>query len=317
MKKENKSKIQISLSVVSLFILLFIISGQTQCAGLGGGGSTASKSGLDFYLDNNPDFLYDGKAIYQGETFNVGVIIENYDTISRSGKICIKDDISDSFLGISSNGDGDCQSFSVKAAEESEQKSQNLFGGSAKQITPGQTEIYFPSTSQYKYLGLPNVNYYQGRLFVSLMYRQVSRATATLVLPGTSQPVLEQEAAPLKLSMSQSTHKVENNYQTDLLITLVKQSGAKIFSPDFLKENVTYFSAEVTPQQLYCYKKNGEQITNSLELGSENIIKCSFLISSTQRTKLSICINIRLRSKDIKTIRFSNKNITLILDYLR
>ncbi len=274
-QKEKTAKLIIS--IISLMLLFFVISGQAQCPGQQ---TQASKTGLDFYLDNSQDFLYEGKQIYQGETFNVGIIVENYDRVSRSGRICIRDDISDSFLGISSSGEGDCQIFNVKAAEETEQKSGAL-GGTQKTIIPGKTEIFFPANGQYKYLGLPSVNYYNGRLFVSAFYRQTTRATTTLVLPGNDQPKLEQQPAPIFLSLYQSTHKRDNNYQTDLTLTLTKQPSAKIFSNDFLRENVTYFNAEVTPQQLYCYNKNGEQITNFLELTNENIIKCSFLIPST------------------------------------
>lgn len=281
-KKENmatrKAKLtKLIISIFSLTILIFIISGQTQCPGQQ---TQAAKTGLDFYLDTSQDFLYEGKQIYQGETFNVGIIVENYDLVPRNGRICIKDDVSDSFLGISSSGEGDCQVFSVKAAEETEQKS-GAFGNIQKIIIPGKTEVFFPTNGQYKYLGLPKVNYYTGRLFVSAFYRQTTRATTTLVLPGNEQPKLEQQPAPIFIGLSQSTHRKDNNYQTDLTITLNKQSSAKIFSNDFLKENVTYFNAEVTPQQLYCYKKTGEQITNLLELTNENIIKCSFLIPST------------------------------------
>lgn len=259
-----------------LVMLLFIISGQTSCPGQGT--TNAGKTGLDFSLDSNPNFLYGGKTLEQGENFKIGVVIENYDQMSRQGKICILDDVSDNFLGISSSGDGQCTSFNVKAAEISEQQSQSLIGGgTSKTIIPGTVEVYFPENNWYKYQGLPKMGLYNGRMTVSLFYVETSRATATLNIPSTQQPTVTQDPSPIKIAITQASYKVGEGYQTDLTINLIKQSEDKLYSSDFSKENNIYFNAEVPPQELICAKKNGEGINNNFELGNENIIKCSFL----------------------------------------
>lgn len=261
--------------VLILVILLFVVSGQTSCPGQGTG---ASKTGLDFSLDSNPNFLYGGKTLEQGENFKIGVMIENYDQTPRQGKICILDDVSDNFLGISSSGDGQCASFNVKAAEISEQKSQSLIGGGTSKTTiPGKVEIYFPESNWYKYQGLPTMGLYNGRMIVSVFYVETSKATATLNIPSAQQPTITQEPSQIGVSLSQSSYKVAEGYQTDLTITLAKQAENKIYASDFSKENNIYFNAEVPPQQLTCAKKNGEAINQYFELGNENIIKCSFL----------------------------------------
>ncbi|MBS3073282.1 hypothetical protein J4465_00600 [Candidatus Pacearchaeota archaeon] len=276
MKKRGKLNREFAIFALILIALLFVVSGQTSCPGQGT--TDASKTGLDFSLNTNPNFLYGGKTLEQGENFRIGIIIENYDQTPRQGKICVLDDVSDNFLGISSNGDGQCASFNVRAAEISEQKSQALIGGgTSKKIIPGTVEIYFPENNWYKYQGLPKMGIYNGRMIVSAFYVETSRATATLNVPSTQQPITTQEPSPIGVSLSQSSYRVAEGYQTDLTISLIKKFEHKIYSSDFTKENNIYFNAEVPPQQLICAKKNGEAINQYFELGNENIIKCSFL----------------------------------------
>jgi len=271
--------------IIAILVVLVLVSGQTGCEGgipgFGGGGTQAAKTGIDYSLNTGVDYISSGKILQQGETFLVGVHIENYDKQARTGQICIRDNIADNFQGISSQGDGECQFFNVEAAEIVKKETTGLMG---KQITeerrPGVSDVYFPQDKEYSYSGLPSLlKPYDGILTVSLKYRQISQATGTLTAPGMEQPTISQEPAPIAVSVSKAIHKRQDGYKIDLDVLLQKQQQTRIFSSDFSRENVSYFNAELVPETMSCLTTTGEPIHGMIVIENEKLIKCSSLVS--------------------------------------
>ncbi len=278
-----KKRISTICLILVLIVILFLVSGQEGCQ-MPGQGTSAKKTGLDYNLITGFDYLSMGKLLEQGETFYVGIRIENYDEKPRTGQICIRDNIDDSFGGISSEGYGECMFFNVKAADVIKKESSSLWGGKQiqEEINPGKTEIYFPESAEYSYYGLPAlIKPYSGKLFVSLQYRETTQGTTTITVPGAEQPILSQEPSPIAISVGKAVRKKEDSYKVDLEITLKKQQEARIFSYDFSQENVTYFRAEMIPHTLICTTTTGEPITGVIEFENERLIKCSTFIYTT------------------------------------
>jgi hypothetical protein len=136
MRKEITSTIMI----VSACVLLLFVSGIEGCDG----GTDASKTGLDFSATTGIDYISAGKTLNLGDSFYVGVKIENYDKQPRTGYVCIRDDVADSFGGIKSE---ECKPFNVKSAETT--------GGKNSKTEPGTMEIDFPSAGEYSYNDIP------------------------------------------------------------------------------------------------------------------------------------------------------------------
>ncbi len=271
-------KEKILILILSLSILLLFVCGQVGCPSLPGEGE-AKRTGLDFSLISGIDYLTGGKVIEQGETFYIGIKIENYDQKPKNGQVCIKDNIDDGFGGVSSEGNGECKLFNVKAAEIIKKETTGITGKKiSEEIKPAVITIYFPETAEYNYNNLPlMLRAYEGKLFVSLRYRQISQATATVTVPGPEQPLLSQEPAPILVSVVKSIRKKQEAYKVDLDVLLRKQQVAKltrIFSWDFSKENVTYFSAEMVPLTMSCTVA-GKSITDIIEFENEKLVKCS------------------------------------------
>ena len=291
-KRVKKEKNIIFMIVLSLAIILIFVSGQQGCPGQA---TTAEKTGIDYELMTGIDYLSGGKLLHQGDTFYVGIKIENYDEKPRTGQICIRDDLADSFGGISSEDFGECRFFNVKSADVIETEVTG-FGGkrTQKEINPGKTEIYFPEETEYSYYGLPSmIKPYYGRLFVSLQYRETTQATTTITVPGTEQPILSQEPSPITISLTKSVRKRQDSYKLDLDILLKRQQKARIFSYDFSQENVTYFNAEMVPQTMSC-TISGEPIMGIIDFENERLIKCSSLIYTASEVKQSYPLVITL-----------------------
>lgn len=272
-------------SIVLIFlILIFLIfvSGQQGCEMQGKSSTQAKKTGLDFNLISGVDYIGASKTIQQGESFYVGVHIENYDKAPRSGEVCISDSVSDSFGGIFSQGKGECKSFSIKAADVVKKESKSIMGNKiSEEVVPATVDIYFPEEGFYSYQGLPaSQQPWPQTLYVSLYYRQFSQITGTINVPNPSyeQINLIQEPAPIIVSVTKSMHRMQDSYKTDLEIILKKQPQVKVFSPDFTKENVVYFSAKLEPQQLLCVSAIGQPITSYVEIENERLIKCSSIV---------------------------------------
>ena len=139
MKKRGISAILLALILASL-----LLTGQTGCPQSGVGTTTtgtqspstsASQYGLDFSLIPGIGMLSDGSKITLGETFNVGVHLENYDSKPRSGRMCVKDDIDDAYGGVETS----CNMipFSVREAQ---------LDGTGKVVKAGSTDLQFPAS---------------------------------------------------------------------------------------------------------------------------------------------------------------------------
>lgn len=269
--------------LMAIILLLLFVCGQQGCEMPGQGGTEAQKTGIDYSLASGVDYLNAGKILQQGETFYVGVHIENYDKNARTGQVCIRDNVADNYGGISSSGDGECQFFNIRAADIVKKETQTFTGKKiVEQITPGVSDIYFPQDNQYVYSGLPILmQAYNGQIVTSLRYRQTGQATATLTVPDPQQPSISQEPAPIMISVTKSVHKQQEGYKVDLEILLKKNPAMKIYSPDFTKENTTYFNAEISPQTMSCVDSSGLPVQNLVTIENEKLIKCSSIIYMT------------------------------------
>lgn len=170
-KREKKERFLMLIAVVAICLTLFIVSGQQGCEmpQLPGfpGGAGAEKTGLDFSLISGVGYLTAGKTFNLDETFFVGITIENYDEEAKSGIICIRDTVTDTFGGISSEGSGECKIFNVKAAEVMTEEAKGFFGGTSQQVNPGKTEVYFPEMGEYSFRDIPSMlKPYQADLIV-------------------------------------------------------------------------------------------------------------------------------------------------------
>lgn len=286
--------------IIAILVVLVLVSGQVGCEGgipgLGGGGTQATKTGIDYSLTTGVDYISSGKLLQQGETFLVGIHIENYDKQARIGQVCIRDNIADNFQGISSQGDGECQFFNIAAAQVVKKETTSLMGKQITEtITPGTTDVYFPQNNEYSYIGLPSLlKPYDGLLTVSLRYRQISQATATVTVPGTEQPTISQEPAPIMVGVTKTVHKTQEGYKLDLEISLQKRQDIKIFSSDFTQENISYFNAEIVPETMSCSTTAGEPVHGVITIGNEKLIKCSSLVSLSGQASQSYPLVITL-----------------------
>jgi len=268
----------------ALLLMLVLVSAQQGCdmPGMGGQGTQAKKYGLDYSLIGGVDYLSGGGILQQGESFYIGVHLENYDSKSRNGEVCIMDNVADTYGGISSQDKGECKFFNIPAADIVKKETSSLFGKKIEeQVTPGTADVYFPSSGIYSYSGLPvSQQPWSQKFYVSVNYRQSSQATGTVSvpMPGYESITLTQEPAPVVMSATKSIHRLQDSYKVDLEIALKKQSSARIFSADFTQENETYFAAHLAPQPLQCYLTSGEPITGKLSLQNERLIKCSSIV---------------------------------------
>ncbi|MEM4153134.1 MAG: hypothetical protein QXK80_03420 [Candidatus Pacearchaeota archaeon] len=280
MKKFN-IKITNVIVVLLIFIVLIFVSGQEGCEMPGSSEKTqAKKTGVDFNLITGVDYLSSGKIIEQGESFYVGIHIENYDSKAKSGEVCIYDDISDEYGGI--NSQGECKPFIINAATIIKKETSGMMGKKiVEEVTPGKVDVYFPEEGIYKYYGLPSQKApWQRTLFVSVRYRESSQITGSIKVPNPSyeQIALIQEPTPLSISVTKSIHKQQDSYKVNLDILLSKRAQSKIYSPDFKQENVTAFYLRLEPQQVQCFLAGGEPIRNTIFIENERLIKCSSLV---------------------------------------
>lgn len=270
--------------ILAICFALLLVSGQQGCEmpGFSPGGQ-AKESGVDFNLISEINYLTSGKILDLGETFFVGIKITNYDKQARSGTICIRDSLADTFGGISSDGRGECRPFNVKAAETIKQESKGFFGSESEQLTPGITEVYFPNDAEYSYKDLPVMQKpYPGKLFISVSYSEETKASGVVVVPGSKQPAITQDPAPISVAVSKSVHPMHEAYKVSLDILLRKQQQqARIFSHDFSRENVTFFDAKLTPHTMECKTTDGKSVSGLVEFENERLIKCSSLIYLT------------------------------------
>lgn len=276
--------------IILLVLLLIFVSGQTGCPREE---TEARKTGMDFSLAQGIDFLSAGKIIQQNEVFYVGVLIENYDLEEKTGEVCIDDNIADTFGGITKQ----CKNFRVKRAEIIETES---FGRKQRQVKPGKTEVYFES---FSYHGLPSLlKPYSAKLFVSLRYIQKTQATATITVPTPEQPIISQEPAPIIVELQKTIRRREEGYKLDLHIVLKRQPSVLIYSPDFSKENLTYFLAELPPHQLECI--TDKPIRGFVDIEDQKTIKCSSSVYSTTQESFPFVLTLKYGAEIKKEFSF-------------
>jgi len=278
--KKNKAK-NILLKISLVLLLFLLVCGQSSCPTTS---TKAAKTGIDFVLISGVDKLSDGKIISQGDTFNIQVHIENYDKQSRSGQVCITDNMDNAFGGIESQ----CTPFYVKAAEVITEKKQQsgLFASSQEQVQPSTAEVFFPTSGDYMYKNLPVTQ--SAKAILSLKYSLSSRASTLegvkVPTPETEALNMEQEPAPVTVSVDKSVSRKEGAYKISLDIGLTKDSSATLYPPDMKEENKNYiyFKASMSPQTLEC-EPSGTYDQNKfsqglVELKNTKFIKCSTLV---------------------------------------
>ena len=273
--------------VFALICLFFFVSAaQSGCQS-----SQASQTGLDFILISRQGFLNSGSLIHQDDSFYAGVKIENYDLKEHSGMVCVKDDVDDGFGGISSSGLGECQPFVVRAAEKTEAK-KGMFGSSAS-LNPGTLEVFYPKDSEYSYRGMPEMlNPYSANIIVSLQYSEVSQSTGTVTLPGTEQPIMAQEPSQISVSAAKTIYPRSQGYLLDLDINFLKQPNARIFLPDFSKENFTQFNVNLVPLNVDC-SIQGKPVSGVLDLGETGrTIKCSTFVTGKNDQSFPLVVSL-------------------------
>lgn len=283
-------------SNVILFTIILaslLLMGQTGCASIPTQTSTqtttqigqtaqttsSSTQGLDFSLLPGVGFLSNGATVNQGDSFQVVVHIENSDPIPKSGTVCLRDDIDDSYGGIGSSGDGECHTFSLNAADSTmDQTGKVTITASKKQ------DVYFPSDSDfYSYHGFPVTQ--QANLYATLRYVQISNISTDknglrVPVPQTETLSLIQNPAPVSVSIDKSVSSKPDNYNVDLRVTVKNQiANSEIWTPDF-KTRGLLFQAKIDNSDLAC-----ETQANIITMESnQKQFKCSALVSKEQLT---------------------------------
>ncbi len=289
------------LTIAALSVLLMGVTAIEGCS------QTSSKTGLDFSLESGIDKLSSGKTINLGDVFYISLKIENYDKTSKSGEVCVKDNMDNSYEGISE----ECVPFSVIGAEGSESESKSLFQKSSG-TEPGVTTIIFPSADNYKYSKLPATQ--SAKLIITAKYSQseIVNAPAGISVPEpvSEKITLNKEPSPVSISVDKSVTNREEGYKILLGIQLTKQQDASLYSPDFNDENYIHFSAEMMPQKLECVPEgtydNQKLAKGLIELKSKKFISCSaFVYEEEQTWPLQIKLNYGVEIK--KEVPFTIK----------
>jgi len=284
-------------------VLAFVSAADMSC-----NQSNAAKSGLDFLLVSRPGFINSGSLISQGDIFNVGVHLENYDSKERSGMICLRDDVEDGFGGISSGSLGECQSFVIRAAERTDVKKTGILSSSSSQVNPGILEVFFPSSGQeYSYYGMPEMlNPYTANLYVTVQYNEITDASATITVPGQDQPVMAQEPAMLQVGVVKEIHPRENGYLVDLAITLTKQANAGIYTPDLSRENITQMNINLIPLSIGC-SVLGKPFDGTMDVSKTATVKCSAIINNNQAQGFPLVVSLAYGVQIQKSFGFNIK----------
>jgi hypothetical protein len=252
-----------------LLTSLVFISGQQGCES-----NTAQKTGIDFSLINRQDTLQAGKTLQLGETFYVGVRVENYDKIDRNVEVCIQDTVLDYYNGITDSES--CQQQYIPAAETIKQEASNSFSQGKEELIPGTKEVFFPQQGQFSYKGLSKQNQlFRSDLIVTLRYPETTRATAAVYVPNIEQPALVQDPSQIMAYMQKSIYPQGDAYNVNLDLTFVKNPYSEIFLQDFVTGNKTYFDVKMASQSLECRTTNGLPVGNTLEIKNTKTIRCS------------------------------------------
>ena len=227
--------------------------------------TSASSQGVDFSFLPGIGFLTEGVSINQGDTFKVGMHIENYDSKPKSGQVCIKDNLEDSYGGVPNT----CQNPSPFYVREATMEN-------GKVTQSSKTDVYFPESAQdYSYHDMP-INQ-QAQLSATLQYAESSRIVQGVTIPGSQSETLSlsQNPAPISLAIQKTVSTQGSNYNTAFKITLSNQvSSSEIWTSDFKKKGlmmeIALDSAPITCTSI----QNGYV---DIETSSKDII-CSALV---------------------------------------
>jgi len=292
------------LMVIAVLSLLIVGASGCELPG-GGGGTTASKTGLDFSLVSGFDKISSGKVTNLGDAMKVQIRIENYDKKERAGEICIRDDLDDSYGGVTSQ----CTPFAVGEAEVTE--SGGGFFGKTEQVQPGTTDILLPTGGEFVYTGIPITQ--TANIYITASYEQESRIEApngvSVPSPETETIQLNQEPAPITASVEKSISRQQDAYKLNLGITLTKQQTVEIFSPGFGKKGVLSFKAEMPPRTLTCEPAGSYNqelfMQGLLELESKKFINCFSLVDVAEQTRWPLVLNVNYGVKLEKNFPFT------------
>ena len=292
-----------ALIVIALLSLLIV--GASGCELPGSGGTTASKTGLDFSLVSGFDKISSGKVTNLGDALIVHIKIENYDKKERAGEICIRDDLDDSYGGVTSQ----CSPFVVGEAEVT--SAGGGFFGATEQVQPGTTDILFPAGGEFVYTGLPITQ--RANIYITASYEQESRIEApngiAVPSPETETVQLSQEPAPISASVEKSISRQQDAYKVNLGITLTKQQTVEVFSPGFGKKGFLSFKAEMRPRTLTCEPAGSydQQLfaQGLLEMESTKFINCFSLVDVTEQTTWPLTLDVNYGVKLEKNFPFT------------
>lgn len=277
MKKTKKDFLTKAFLILLILGSLFFTSGQEGCSPENG---TAKKTGIDFSLISKTGMLTGGRTLETGETFFIGVKIENYDKKERQVTLCITDTMPPQYGGIPT--EGYCQEVFLPAAEVVKKNSQSAFGSSnTEQLSPGTKEVLFPEQGQFSYSGLPKMNQpFSSSIVLTARYLETNTATTTVYVPDEEQPPIVQEPSQIMVTLEKSVYTQGNAYKVNLDLNLIKNPSSNIFLPDFLSENEnkTFFNSRLAGKSLDCRTTNNQPITNILEIKDSKTIRCSTLL---------------------------------------
>ena len=285
-------------AIVSALVLsmLLLLSGVEECpqgiGGIGGGGKTeAAKYGVDFTLMPGVDRLTAGKTFFQGDTFYVDVLLENYDNEAKSGEICINDEIDDAYGGIPSNT---CKSFNIAGA--------TYIGDT---VQPASARIIFPDREAYSYERIPVALSISANLNVVISYTQhsVIEGVVDAPSPETETLTLKQEAAPVVVTAEKSISSREGNVKATLKIGFTKQGDYNITSVDFKRKTIA-FSYVLGNYGMEC----PDVQQGYFDFESTKFISCSALLPKEQTThflQMTLDYGVKLSKKFSFTIKKS------------
>lgn len=273
---------------IALFIILLaslLLTGAESCPQSGTSGTevtnpfqqyqstSASRYGLDFSLINGVNLLSSGSKIVPGQTFNVGVHLENYDSAPKSGRICIKDDIDDSYGGIETS----CNPIPFNVREAT-------FDDKGNVAKAGSSDIIFPASGYYSYEKFPVTQ--SAKLFVNSEYIQSSAIQSSVSVPTPISETLSltQSPAPVIVKVEKSVIPEGEYYRVNLKVTLNNQlSNSEIWTSDFKKKGLS-FNIQMGSYPLECTSQNSKIEGNYIEMENNKFITCSTLVPKEQIT---------------------------------
>jgi len=249
-------------AILAFAFLILLVSGVDGCQQQGGGGQVTSGR-MDFSLVQSIDTLTAGKSVEQGQQFYVQAQVSNPADEIKTGQICIRDNIGETYNGIYS----ECKPFSVSS---------------------GSTELLF---GPYSYSNIP-ISSAQAVLFVYMDYRQKSRIESAINVPLPEFEIVnvQQDQEPVLVSVNKSVRRQDQGYKVDLGISLRTNSPSdakmKIFSPDFSKENISAIEIIMGQQTLDCVS-GAEKISREVNVGREKFIRCSTISNLGKEEQLA------------------------------